>query len=314
MRSRHFLGWERVARVLVTGAAGSLGSSVVPALRRAGFEVVRLDRALDSAHELVGGSGLPNLLSGCDGVLHLAACSRVGDAEQDPPRAQHDNIDATAALLGAVEALRPRPWLILSSSREVYGNAKTSPTAESSPLSPLNLYGATKAAAEALVQRDVRSGLRATILRLANVYGGADDQPDRLIPAFVTAAVAVQPLFVRGSTRTLDLVHARDVDAAFVAAARALHQGSRAGLTVNVCSGTETALGPLATQVVTLAASSSSVHHEPPAAYDVTRFVGDNRLASETLGWSPRVPLDVGLVELIYAAQARRRPRNTEPA
>ncbi|MBM4367833.1 MAG: NAD(P)-dependent oxidoreductase, partial [Deltaproteobacteria bacterium] len=302
-----------MSRVLATGSAGAIGSSLVPALEAAGFEVVRLDHALDPSHDLVSGDALPELLRGCEGVVHLAACARVGAAERDPASAQRDNVDATAALLAAIEAANRRPWLVFTSSREVYGEAGDRPVTEDSPLRPRNAYGRTKADAEGLVHAAADRGLAAITLRLGNVYGSADDHPDRLVPAFVAAAVAGEPLVTRGRERTLDLVHARDVDAAIVAATRALQAGETGGMTVNICSGVETAIGALAERVVTLAASRSPARHEDAAVHEVARFVGDNELAGTALGWSPRVALDVGLVELVHAAQAahsRTQPRH----
>lgn len=293
-----------MAKILVTGASGAIGSSLIPALRRAGFEVVEMDRALHPSHELAGGCAGVDLLHGCDGVIHLAAAARVGSAERDPSQARHDNVDATASLLAAVEAAPSRPWLVFASSREVYGEA-TKPTSEQAPLRPQNAYGRTKAEAEVLIRQATARGVRATVLRLANVYGGAVDHRDRLVPALAEAAVDGQPLQVRGPGRTLDLVHARDVDAAFVAAAQALQAGAP-GVTLNVCSGVETELGALAQRIITLAASRSPVRFDAPAAYEVAHFVGDNHRAREVLGWAPRISLDVGLVELVRAAQAQR--------
>jgi nucleoside-diphosphate-sugar epimerase/glycosyltransferase involved in cell wall biosynthesis/MoaA/NifB/PqqE/SkfB family radical SAM enzyme len=294
-----------MSRVLVTGAAGAIGSSLVPALEAAGFDVVLLDRAIDADHELVGGRAVPELLRGCDGVIHLAACARVGAAERGPDRAHDDNVEATAVLLAAVAKVHPRPWLVFASSREVYGNGEGRPSAEVDDLRPRNVYGRTKAQAEALVKRAAENGTRATILRLGNVYGAAGDHADRVVPAFVSAAVNREALVVRGTNRTLDLIHVRDVNTAFVAAALAHGAGAPSG-TLNICSGVEVQLGWLAGRIATLAASPSRTREEAPAPHEVSRFVGDNGRARDVLGWVPMVSLESGLVELVRLAQAAR--------
>lgn len=299
-----------MTRVLLTGSAGVIGTVLATALCAAGFDVRCIDRAHDPDQDLVSGQALTAALAGCDGVVHLAGCTRVGAAEADPARARRDNVDATAALLlGVMGQTRP-PWIVYASSREVYGSSGGSPVAEDSPLAPLNVYGTTKAESEALVERAVGEGLRATVLRLANVYGAPNDQPDRLIPAFLGAAVVGGRLLVRGPERTLDLVHVDDAVAAFVAAAIRLSSGGPGLGPVNICSGVETTLGVLAARIVTLAASSSATHEVDAGSHEVRRFVGDNRSACDLLGWTPQVTLDAGLVELIQVTRSRSNARS----
>lgn len=158
------------------------------------------------------------------------------------------------------------------------------------------------------MRRAAADGLRATILRIANVYGAASDHADRLVPAFGAAALAGRALIVRGSDRTLDLVHVRDAEAAIISAAEALTRGDAGAGAINVCSGVETTLSALAGRVVTLSASDSVFHAADPAPYEVDRFVGDNRAARSALSWVPRVSLDAGLVKIIHSAARLRHP------
>lgn len=288
-----------MTRVLLTGSSGVIGSSLVPVLRAAGFELRCLDRGRDEDEDLVSGKALANAILGCAGVIHLAACARVADAEGDPSRARRDNVEATAALLQAVSRQPVRPWMVFASSREVYGHANRLPVREDETLAPLNVYGATKAEAEALVQHAIAGGLRGTILRLANVYGAESDQRDRLVPAFLAAAMAGRPLIVRGDSRSLDLVHIRDALAAVLAAAGSLARGEPGAGPLNVCSGEEIALGALATRIVATVGSHSEVRLAEPGPHEVVRFVGDNSAARRTLHWSPTLSLDDGLRDLV---------------
>ena len=298
-----------MSRILVTGAAGTIGTEVSSTLERAGFDVVRLDRALDATHDLVGGTALVRHLSDCAGVVHLAACSRVGAAQRDPAGAWRDNVEATRVLLRAVGEASLPPWLIFASSREVYGDADdASPVAEAHPLRPVNVYGESKAAAENLIRHAVAAGTRAVVLRLANVYGGAADHADRLVPTLVSAAVAGKPLTVRGARRTLDLVHIRDVVSAILASAHALANPRFGSVTLNVCSGEERGLGDVARRILDLASGGSPVREEPADPHEVTRFVGDNGLARAVLGWTPTIRFDDGVHELIHAVRQVRSP------
>jgi nucleoside-diphosphate-sugar epimerase/glycosyltransferase involved in cell wall biosynthesis/MoaA/NifB/PqqE/SkfB family radical SAM enzyme len=288
-----------MTRLLVTGASGVIGRALVPALRGAGFEVCTLDRAQGPGEDLVGGDMLPAALADCDGVVHLAACARVAEAEAHPLRARRDNIEATESLLAAMASQRRPAWLVFTSSREVYGPAADGPTREDAPIAPRNVYGVTKAKAEALVEAAAANGLRTTTLRLANVYGAPWDHPDRLVPAFVQAALARASLVVHGEQRSLDLIHVRDVVDALVAAAVAHRVGDAPRGPLNICSGSETTLEALAGRVVALARSDSRITHVGSGRHEVDRFIGDNEAARVSLGWSPHISLDQGIAELV---------------
>src|SRR5688572_15666901 len=101
-----------MTQVLVTGAAGVIGVALVPALTAAGFEVQGFDRSFDPEQDLVSGDALGDALGGCDGVIHLAACARVAEAEADRARARRDNVEATASLLRAVSTQPRPPWVV----------------------------------------------------------------------------------------------------------------------------------------------------------------------------------------------------------
>ena len=290
-------------RVLVTGSAGVLARALIPALRASGFDVVPFDRASDPAQDLLY-PALREALRGCDGVIHLAGCGRVAVAEADPAQARRDNVEGTASLLAAMMSEIHPPWLVFASSREVYGHAARLPVREDAPLQPQNVYGSTKAEAEALIRAAGGQGLRATVLRLANLYGAPWDHPDRLVPTFVRAVLAGDTLEVRGAGRSLDLLHVSDAVRAFLSAASLLASGRGATGPVNVCSGTEVPLTWLATEMVRIAHARSEVRSVPSLRHEVDRFVGDNNAAQTALSWSPVVPLDQGLVGLVDSLRA----------
>jgi len=172
-------------------------------------------------------------------------------------------------------------------------------------VSPVNAYGRSKVEGERLVEAARRDGVRASILRLSNVFGSIDDHADRVVPAFVRAAIEGKPLRVDGADHVFDFTHLDDVARGFVALARALEQ--TVPPPIQLVSGVPTSLHTLATLVIALADSSSTIHVATPRAFDVARYVGDPARARDLLGWAPRVSLRDGLARLI---RAFREPRD----
>jgi nucleoside-diphosphate-sugar epimerase len=167
-------------RVTITGGAGSLGREVSLALAGAGHRVCVLDlaqcdfTALEAvpAIEIVRGSiedvlVLRQAVQGADVVLHLAALLPPA-SERDRERTMEVNVGGTARLLDAATRVAPRTHIVFSSSVCVYGNtsAVECPIPITLPPRPTDLYGESKAAAEALVHE---SGLPYTSLRISGI-------------------------------------------------------------------------------------------------------------------------------------------------
>lgn len=288
--------------ILVTGSAGVLAGPLVGLLRRSGWATRGLDLAASNAVErgdVRDANVVAQSLRSCVGVIHLAAVSRVQLARDEPARCVDVNVRGAEVVACAAASSPTCRWLILASSREVYGQADALPVQESTPLRPRNVYGDSKAGAERVVRGLPDVGLRCGVLRLSNVYGASIDHPDRVVPAFVRRASAGRPLRVRGAQRVLDLVHIRDVGRAFVAAAARLSDGRWDGAPVNVGSGFGETLGGLADRVGKLAGTGISIEHEPAPTDEVDAYVASIRRASAVLGWRPRVELHTGLEQLI---------------
>lgn len=286
-------------RILVTGSAGLIGTSLCRALRRRSVDVIELDlRAPDKGDrgDITDAQRVSAALRHCTGVVHLAAIARVAPCEADPRGCWSTNVDGTQVVLRAAE--REGAWVLFTSSREVYGTSARHVVSEDAPLSPINAYGRSKAAAEELVERSRTAGLTAAVVRLANVYGSIDDYSERVVPAFVRRAVAQQPLIVEGEDRFLDFTHVDDVVEGVMLVIDELRRG-RSASPVQLVSGGTTKLGTLARMVVDVARSTSSIQHAPPRAYAVPGFCGDGTLARTRLGWSPRVSLRDGVARMV---------------
>jgi nucleoside-diphosphate-sugar epimerase len=300
----------RFAPFLVTGSEGLVGEALAAALRARGHAVGELDlrspRASDRADVRDRGA-VARAVAGCNGVVHLAAVSRVVWGEQDPAQCWSTNVDGTRVVLDVVMASRPRPWVIFASSREVYGQARSFPVTEDAPLQPMNVYGRTKVVAEKLVEAAKAAGLRAAVVRLSNVYGSTRDHADRVVPAFARGALAGDPLRVDGADSTFDFTHVDDVADALVRMVHLLAAGQDVVRPIHLVTSVPTTLGELAHLAVELAGGDAGLEHHPPRAFDVGRFVGDPRRAREILDWQPRVSLRQGLARLIDELRLERR-------
>ncbi len=295
--------------ILVTGAAGLIGSVLCAALTAAGYQVRGLDLRAQGAWQgdICDPQRLRTQLQGCQGIVHLAAVSRVLQAEQDPARCWQVNVDALARLLAFMPRLAPGAWLIAASSREVYGDAAQLPVVEAQPLRPRNLYARSKVAGEALVADAAAKGLRAMTVRFSNVYGRVSDYPDRVIPAFVRAVLAGTPMRLDGPDHSFDFTQVDDVVSGLLLLVAQLQAGAVKLPTLHFVSGEGTSLATLAQLIQDLAGRQVVLHSAPPSQLHVQRFVGDGTRAAQVLGWRPTRSLRAGLALLLAAHQAAIR-------
>ncbi|MDE0458825.1 MAG: NAD(P)-dependent oxidoreductase [Chromatiales bacterium] len=287
-------------RILITGSEGLIGRAMRAALKARGAEVVGLDLlGIGREHGDVRSlSRVRDALRRCDGVVHLAAVSRVLWGEQDPEGCWSTNVDGLRNVLKTLDERKRQPWLLFASSREVYGQPRRLPATEDTPLRPVNIYGRSKVEGERLVDDGRRRGVRAATVRLSNVYGRARDHADRVIPAFLRAATSGTPLRVDGAQCTFDFTHIDDTIRGMVAVVDRLANGQ--GLPpVHLVTGRPTTLGELAGLAVALAGGRASITEAPPRSFDVARFRGSPERARKLLGWTPRVDLRDGLERLL---------------
>jgi len=295
--------------ILITGSTGLVGTALTTHLRSRGYRVLSLDlRAPDlpSRADVRDPRAVRELVCDCTGVIHLAAVSRVIWGERDPELCRSTNIGGTRNLLDAALAAPRRPWLIFASSREVYGQPPTLPATEDTPLDPINVYGHTKLAGEAMLLAARDHGLRGAIVRLSNVYGSPADHHDRVVPAFVRAALAGQPLRVDGPDHTFDFTHLDDTARGIAMLATHLDHDKPPPPPIHLLTGAPTTLGQLAALTVELAATGAPITPAPPRAYDVAQFHGSPERARQLLDWTPRVTLRAGLTRLIAAIRAEQ--------
>jgi nucleoside-diphosphate-sugar epimerase len=298
-------------RILVTGSEGLIGGGLVPALEGADYAVRRFDvraPADDARGDVLDAAALRRAVRGCCGVVHLAAVSRVVRGEEDCALCRRVNVEGTELVLAAARQTEPAPWVLYTSSREVYGQPDRLPADEDCAIAPVNAYGRAKAEAEDRVLRARGDGLRTAIARLSNVYGSTRDYPDRVSPAFARAAAHGGRIVLEGPDNTFDFTHLDDVVRGLLALVERLERGAGNLPIVQLVTGRPTTLRRLAEIVRAAGGGPVEVHESPPRPYDVARFWGDPSRSAAVLDWRAGIPIEDGMARLVaeYAAAATK--------
>jgi UDP-glucose 4-epimerase len=287
--------------ILITGSSGLIGSALKEALAGTGFIVKCLDKRGKAGDfgDVRDRARVSEAIAGCSGVIHLAAVSRVVEGERDPDQCWSVNVNGITNVVQGILHQKEKPWLIFSSSREVYGNAEKFPVKETQPLAPLNIYGESKVRSEFLIEEAVRDhGLKAAILRFSNVYGSLNDYEDRVVPAFIHAALMGTSLRVDGNENSLDFTYLGDVIKGILLTVRHLFDESAGLAPLNFVTGRPTTLRELAELIIEITGSSSVITEANARDYDVARFHGCIERAGEVLGWYHTTSLETGLRKL----------------
>jgi nucleoside-diphosphate-sugar epimerase len=290
--------------VLVTGHEGLVGRYVWPELENLGFRVKGID--LRSQHKSFQGDickveQLEKAMQDCHGVIHFAAVSRVVHGQNNPDLCWRTNAKASRALLDLAVQSPLKPWVLVASSREVYGESSTLPVKESTPLKPVNIYGRSKKDMEAAAFEARKQGLNTAVVRLANVYGCILDHPDRVLPAFCRAAVLGEPLRVDGGQNTFDFTHISDVAKGVLRIVELLDSGVSNLPALHLLPGIPTTLELATKMAIAAARTSAMVVEAPPRKYDVSRFVGCPELARKVLGWRAAISPQAGITMFVEA-------------
>jgi UDP-glucose 4-epimerase len=317
------------ATVLVTGGAGTIGSTVCDQLVDAGARrIVVLDnlvrgreanlaRALTSGRvELVEGDVrdlalLDRVTAGCDVVFHLAAI-RITQCAEEPRLALEVLADGTFNVLEAAVAQGVKK-VVASSSASVYGLAEQFPTDERHhPYNNDTLYGAAKVFNEGLLRSfQAMYGIDTVALRYFNVYGPRMDvhgvYTEVLVRWMERIAAGEPPLVLGDGLQTMDFVFTEDIARSNLLAA----QADVSDEVFNIASGTETSLLDLAQALLrVMGRTDLQVEFGPARAVNgVTRRLADTSLAAQRLGFKAEVDLDEGLRRLVVWWAAEREGR-----
>ena len=294
-------------RLLVTGGAGFIGSHFAKRLQAAGDDVVVLDKLTYAGNpanlpddiELVQGD-IANpqdvaAVGAFDAIVNFAAETHVDRSILGPLEFVQTDVAGTLVLLQAAEERGAR--YVQVSTDEVYGDVPAgSSSREDDPLRPSSPYSASKAGGDLQVLAYVRTyGVNASITRGSNTYG-PNQYPEKILPLFVTNALAGEPLPVYGDGRQIrDWLHVDD----HCAGVEFVLREGRPGEVYNVAANEERENIAL-TQLILdhLGADQSLVRHvEDRAGHDRRYSLDTSKLRS--LGWEPQREWEASVRETI---------------
>lgn len=306
------------ARVLVTGGAGTIGSTIVDQLLDGGASRVtvldnlvrgRVENLADAMStgrvELVEGDVrdrdlVHDLTTSSDLVFHQAAI-RITQCAEEPRLALEVLVDGTFNVIEAA-AEHNVAKLVLASSASVYGLAESFPTGERHHHHNNDtFYGAAKSFNESMARSfRAMNGLDYVALRYFNVYGPRMDvhglYTEVLVRWMERIADGQPPIIFGDGAQTMDFVYTTDIARAnLLAMTSDVHEG-----VYNIASQHETSLLDLANALLKAMDSDLGVEHGPERAVNgVTRRLADVTAAREDLGWRATTTLDEGLRELV---------------
>lgn len=308
-------------RVLCTGGAGFIGSTLVDLLLAAGAEVVVADDLSEGHRDNLTDAwkyrrfrGLYNVdLSDRYAVRELFAdqgpfdyvCHLAGHlflkAQADPQGALGANVAATLNLLQC-SLQRQVSKFLFTSSISVFGEPRYTPVDEEHPFDGITVYGGTKLAGEHFCRDYANRGLPYSIVRPANVYGPRQSPKNgsfaQVIPRWIQAVKKGEPIVIRGNgTQCLDAVHVSDMARAHYLALR-----SRAadGEAFNIGTGVSTSVHDLARLLkLELGVPEWPVIYEAHDVNGVKQRMCAIGKAQDVLGYVPRVELIDGLRETV---------------
>ena len=305
-----------MARVVVTGGAGYVGSHAVRALHDAGHAVAVVDDlSAGHAESLPPGVGLIRAAihdttalravlrdHGADAVMHFAAWLAVGESVQRPLDYYQNNVTGTLSVLDAMRAERVGRF-VFSSTCAVYGEPAVMPIVESLDTRPINAYGETKLAIErALPHVERAHGVRWIALRYFNASGahpsgaiGEDHDPEiHVIPLAIRAATGGAALRVFGQdyatpdgTCLRDYIHVCDLAEAHLCALSALERASASGA-YNIGTGTPHSVRAVIDTVGRVVGRPVVWESAPRRPGDPAVLYAAADRATRELGWRPR--------------------------
>jgi len=305
-------------KLLVTGGAGYIGSSVTSLLLDAGHDVVVLDDLSTGhasvvpagasfvegrVHDVIGDVLTPDF----DGVLHFAAFIAAGESVQRPEKYWHNNAIGTILLLDAMREAGVRR-LVFSSTANVYGDPDSSPISESAATRPPNPYAASKLAADnAITGEATAHGLAAVSLRYFNVAGALikpdgsmlgewHDPETHLIPiALEVAAGQREKLQIFGDdyptpdgTNIRDYIHIADLGAAHLLALSTMDGGAHR--IYNLGNGNGFSNRQVVEVVREVTGHPIPTEMAPRRTGDPAELVASSDRARGELGWTPERP------------------------
>jgi dTDP-glucose 4,6-dehydratase len=300
-------------RVVITGAAGFIGSHLAETLLDRGYAVIGIDNLLTG--DTANISHLANrdftfvkhdvtnyiYVDGpVDVVLHWASPASPIDYLELPIQTLKVGALGTHKALGLAKAKGAR--FVLASTSEVYGDPLEHPQKETywgnvNPIGPRGVYDEAKRFAEAMTVAYRRyHGVDTKIVRIFNTYGPRMRLNDgRAVPAFASQALRNEDVTVFGDgTQTRSFTYVTDLVEGIIALMLSAEHGP-----INIGNPHEMTIAEIASTIIRMTGSKSRIIYKPLPTDDPKQRRPDITLARTLLKWEPRVPLEEGLVKTL---------------
>jgi nucleoside-diphosphate-sugar epimerase len=306
-----------MAKYLVTGGAGFIGSNLVRYILHQGHEVVVLDNFATGKREnladvadridLIEGDirdrhAVDRALSGCAAIFHQAALGSVPRSVDDPVTSHDVNVNGTITVLEAARSAGIKR-IVFAASSSAYGDQERSPKRETMPPMPISPYAASKVACEGYMQGYAAAfGLETVSLRYFNVFGPYQDPAGpyaAVIPAFVTRLLRGQkPVVFGDGEQSRDFCY---IDNTCHANWLAAHAPAEAcdGKPINIACGRKASLNQILERLGELLGVEVVPEYRDVRAGDVKHSLADVSLARERIGYEPQVHFEEGLAKAI---------------
>jgi UDP-glucose 4-epimerase len=308
-------------RILVTGGAGFIASTLVDALVAQGHDVAVVDDLSTGSATNVAGAArfyqvdvrtraLDDVFAAerPEIVSHHAAQVSVRRSVEEPMVDAEINVLGTLNVLETARRHDVRRLVFVSTGGAIYGEPDGPRADEEHPRRPQSPYAIAKLAAEHYLDGYRRAGLEAIVLRYANVYGPRQDPHGEagVVAIFIQRILAgLTPTIFGDGEQVRDFVYVDDVVRANLLAHEMELQGRPS--VFNVGTGRGTSVNALWTALAAIARPTVTPSHEPVRTGDLVRSVLDVRRAREVLGWEPQVDLATGLARTWEWFVARAR-------
>lgn len=304
-----------MAKILIVGGAGYIGSHNVRMFLDKGFEVVVVDnlntghtkaidpRATFYKEDIRNKDKMVEILKKekVDAVVHFAALSLVGVSMKDPLAYFDNNVYGMIALLEAMQEANVNK-IVFSSSAATYGEQKEMPLTEESPTQPTSVYGETKLMMETIIKWcDKCIGMKYVSLRYFNAAGaiedgtlGEDHSPEtHLIPLILQVplgkrdhiSVFGQDYETRDGTCIRDYIHVQDLADAHVRAINWLLEGHDSEI-FNLGSGDGQSVNEMITCAEKIVGKEIKKEYVERRPGDPATLIASNKKAKEKLGWN----------------------------
>ena len=309
-----------MAKILVTGAEGFIGSHLTELLVKEGYDVRAMvqynsfnnwgwidtfdKETKDSLDIFLGDvrdpNGVRTAMKGVDAVFHLAALIAIPYSYHSPDMYVDTNIKGTLNILQAARDLNTERVLVTSTS-EVYGTAQYVPIDEKHPYQGQSPYSATKIGADRLAESFYRSfNLPVTIVRPFNTYGPRQSAR-AVIPTIITQLLSGMKELKLGSLEpTRDFNYVKDTARGFLEIYRS---DKTIGEEINIATQREISIGELAEELIRQINPDAKIvcdqQRVRPEKSEVERLLGSNEKIRSLTNWRPQYTFEEGIAETI---------------